>query len=102
MTLKLDADRLKQTWRIPLSPSYSGPIVSESMVFVTETQDKKTEVVRALDRGSGAQRWEASWEGSVSVPFFAKSNGDWIRRLPPTTANAYMSAECAMFWSVDA
>ncbi len=79
---KLGADRLKQTWRMPLSPSYSGPIVSESMVFVTETKDKKTEIVRALDRATGEQHWEVSWQGALSVPFFAKSNGDWIRSTP--------------------
>jgi outer membrane protein assembly factor BamB len=51
-------------------------------VFVTETQDKQRECVRALDRRTGAQRWEAMWEGALSVPFFAKSNGDWIRSTP--------------------
>jgi outer membrane protein assembly factor BamB len=79
---KLDANHLKQSWRIPLSPSYSGPIVSETLVFITETKDKKTEIVRALDRITGAERWRAAWEGSMSVPFFAKSNGDWIRSTP--------------------
>ena len=28
---KLDAERLKQTWRVELGPSYSGPIVSEKV-----------------------------------------------------------------------
>ncbi|HTI52479.1 MAG TPA: PQQ-binding-like beta-propeller repeat protein [Planctomycetaceae bacterium] len=51
-------------------------------MFVTETQDKQRECVRALDRRTGAQRWEAMWEGALSVPFFAKSNGDWIRSTP--------------------
>jgi len=73
---------LKQVWRNAMSPSYSGPIVSETMVFVTETVDKKREVVRALDRKTGRQIWEATWEGSLSVPFFAKENGDWIRATP--------------------
>ena len=79
---KLSEDALVQTWRVPLGPSYSGPIVSDSLVFTTETQDKKREIVRALDRHTGEQRWEASWEGAMSVPFFAKSNGDWIRSTP--------------------
>ena len=26
--------------------------------------------------------WEASWAGAISVPFFAKANGDWIRSTP--------------------
>lgn len=79
---RLTSETLKSTWRLPLSPSYSGPIVSESAVFVTETKDEKNEVVRALDRHTGKQLWETSWEGALSVPFFAKANGDWIRSTP--------------------
>lgn len=79
---RLAGDSLEPAWRVPLGPGYSGPIVSEELVFVTETQDRKREVVRALDRASGAERWQASWEGTLSVPFFAKSKGDWIRSTP--------------------
>lgn len=75
-------DQLKQIWRVKLSPSYSGPIVSKDRVFVTETVDQKTEVVRALDRKTGKELWKQSWSGSMSVPFFAKANGDWIRATP--------------------
>jgi len=78
----LAEDRLEQIWRVELSPSYSGPIVSKDRVFVTETVDQKTEVVRALDRKTGKELWKQSWSGSMSVPFFAKSNGDWIRATP--------------------
>ena len=53
----LNANILRKTWFVPLGPSYSGPIVSEDRVFVTETMDKKYEVVRALDRASGKQIW---------------------------------------------
>lgn len=79
---QIAGDALVPVWREPLGPSYSGPIVSESMVFVTETQDAKREVVRAIDRKTGAKRWEVSWVGAIKVPFFAKSNGDWIRSTP--------------------
>lgn len=79
---KLDAERLKPVWRVDLGPSYSGPIVSENSVFVTETKDKKQEVVRALDRATGKEQWSASWDGAISVPFFAASNGSWIRATP--------------------
>lgn len=78
----LDEAKLEQEWAKPLGPSYSGPIVTRDRVFVTETLDRKYEVVRALDRKTGNQIWEARWEGSLSVPFFAKSNGDWIRSTP--------------------
>lgn len=79
---RLSKDKLKESWRVALGKSYSGPIVSETMVFTTESKDKKQEIVRAFDRKSGKQVWEAAWEGAMSVPFFAKSNGDWIRSTP--------------------
>ncbi|MGV3757214.1 MAG: PQQ-binding-like beta-propeller repeat protein [Verrucomicrobiota bacterium] len=79
---KLDAEHLKQTWRVPLGPSYSGTVVTADKVFTTETKDKKFEVVHAYDRKTGKELWTAQWEGSLSVPFFAKANGDWIRSTP--------------------
>ena len=79
---RLSKDTLQETWRVPMGQSHSGPIVSETMVFTTESKDKKLEVVRAFDRMTGKQVWEAAWEGAMSVPFFAKANGDWIRSTP--------------------
>jgi outer membrane protein assembly factor BamB len=79
---KLDASHLQEAWRVDLGPSYSGPIIVGDRVFTTETRDRRLEVVTALDRRSGAPLWQAQWEGSLSVPFFAKSNGDWIRATP--------------------
>ena len=51
-------------------------------VFTTETVSKKLERVRALDRSTGKVLWEKTWDGAMSVPFFAKRNGDWIRATP--------------------
>ena len=79
---KIGGDHLKQVWRVELGNSYSGPLVSEKRVYVTETRDARTEHVQALDRKTGQSLWEASWTGSISVPFFAKANGDWIRSTP--------------------
>ena len=73
--------QLVKSWRVALGKSYSGPIVSETAIFVTESVDKK-EVVRALDRKSGSELWKAEWKGSMRVPFFAASNGSWIRSTP--------------------
>lgn len=78
----LKAEKLKQIWRVNLGPSYSGPIVSKDHVFVTETKDKKTEIVRALDRKTGKEIWKTEWQGSLTVPFFAAKNGSWIRSTP--------------------
>jgi len=79
---KLEGDHLQQLWRVELGNSYSGPIVVADRVYVTETRDAKTEHVQALDRQSGKSLWEARWTGAISVPFFAKANGDWIRSTP--------------------
>lgn len=78
----ISGSHLNRTWRVELGPSYSGPIVSKESVFTTETADAKYEVVRAWSRDGGKQLWEARWEGSMNVPFFAASNGSWIRATP--------------------
>jgi outer membrane protein assembly factor BamB len=80
---QLEGDALQQLWRIEkLGPSYSGPIVAADRVFTTQTVDKKQEVVTAHDRRTGKELWKASWEGSMTVPFFASKNGSWIRSTP--------------------
>jgi outer membrane protein assembly factor BamB len=73
---------LKEMYRVPLGPGYSGPIVSADRVFLTETVNKEREVTRAVDRASGKELWKIEWEGAMSVPFFAASNGSWIRATP--------------------
>ena len=79
---KLGTNQLRAGWRVELGPSYSGPIVGGERVFTTESREKKAEVVRAFDRRTGRELWKHEWNGAMSVPFFAKSNGDWIRSTP--------------------
>ena len=78
----LDDQQLRKVWSKPLGPSYSGPLVVGDRVFTTQTKGRKFEVVTAHDRNTGQQIWEQKWEGAMSVPFFAKANGDWIRATP--------------------
>jgi len=78
----LQGEALQRVWRVELGPSYSGPIVVGDRVFVTETRKKADEVVRALDKRTGKELWSASWPGATRVPFFAASNGSWIRSTP--------------------
>ncbi len=59
---------LNPLWRVDLDKGFPGPIVSV-----------ETDVVRALDHKTGQERWRASGPGKISVPFFAKKSGDWIR-----------------------
>lgn len=79
---RVDESSVAQKWRVELGPSYSGPIVAEDRVFVTETRGKKIEVVQALSRTDGKVIWTAEWPGAMSVPFFAAENGSWIRATP--------------------
>lgn len=79
----LAQDRLQQVWQVEdLGPSYSGPLLTDDLVIITETRDEATEHVLAYDRATGEKRWEATWEGAMTVPFFAASNGSWIRATP--------------------
>lgn len=83
----LSEDNLQETWSKEFGPSYSGPIVSQNLVFTTETKDSKFEVVTALDRNTGEKIWETQWEGAMMVPFFALANGSWIRATPALDEN---------------
>jgi len=77
-----DFTGFRQLWRVDLAQGYPGPIITDKLVFTVETAKGDTEIVRALDRASGKERWRASWPGKISVPFYAKRNGDWIRSTP--------------------
>lgn len=79
---RLSEGTLQKVWKVDLGPGYSGPIVTEDRVFVCETEEKKREVVRALDRRTGKELWKAGWKGAMTVPFFARANGSWIRSTP--------------------
>jgi len=78
----LAKESLQLSWKANLGPSYSGPIVSDQLVFTTETKNKESEVVHAYDRKTGKEIWATEWKGAMSVPFFAGSNGSWIRATP--------------------
>lgn len=74
--------KLDLVWEQAHSPSYSGPIVSGDLVFTTETINKESERVTAHKLDTGEVAWTAEWPGAMAVPFFAASNGDWIRSTP--------------------
>ena len=78
----LDDGAFTEAWRVSLGPSYSGPVTDGALVYTTETVGNAREVVKALDAATGAVVWETAWDGALSVPFFAKANGDWIRSTP--------------------
>lgn len=79
---KLDDQHLRPLWKAALGPGYSGPIIDQERIYTTETRDKHREIVTAFNRTTGDLIWRKEWEGAMSVPFFAKANGDWIRSTP--------------------
>ena len=59
---ELSESNLKTVWSKKFGPSYSGPIVLGDTVFVTETRDRKEEVVFALDINDGSKKWQLEWD----------------------------------------
>ena len=60
----------------------SPDLVIKKRALLKKTQHDASELLRAFDRSTGKQIWEAQWEGAMTVPFFAASNGSWIRATP--------------------
>ena len=46
---KIDKESLTEKWRVSLGKGYSGPVVSENLVFTTESVDQY-ELTHAYDR----------------------------------------------------
>lgn len=84
----LQGDALTRMWRVELGDGYSSPIVDSNRVFTFETRGRSQEVVRALDRDTGKQIWTATWGAGMNVPFFAASNGSWVRSTPACDGNS--------------
>ena len=89
---KINSSFLKQNWRIKMGKGYSGPIVSEQLVFSTESMEDN-EITKAYNRADGKLVWSNEWAGKMKVPFFASKNGSWIRSTPYTTVKIFMSVE---------
>ncbi|MEC9093745.1 MAG: PQQ-binding-like beta-propeller repeat protein [Planctomycetota bacterium] len=99
---ELTESNLKKLWSKPFDSSYSGPIVLGDMVITTETKDKKSEVVTAVNKVSGEKVWSTEWKGSMSVPFFAAKNGSWIRSTPATDGKrVYIAGIKGLFVCLD-
>ncbi|HKB39401.1 MAG TPA: PQQ-binding-like beta-propeller repeat protein [Gemmataceae bacterium] len=84
----LKGDALQRLWRVGLGPGYSGPVVAADRIFVVETKDKEREIVRALDRKNGKELWRAEWEASITVPAYARGNGEWVKATPAYDGDA--------------
>jgi hypothetical protein len=68
---KIASSYLKQNWRIKMGKGYSGPIVSEQLVFSTESMEDN-EIAKAYNRADGTLEWSNQWAGKMKVPFFRR------------------------------
>ncbi|MEM7147135.1 MAG: PQQ-binding-like beta-propeller repeat protein [Verrucomicrobiota bacterium] len=94
---------LQKVWEVELAEGYSSPVVGGGKVFSVETRDKKAEIARAFDLGSGAPVWELDWEGAMKVPFFAAKNGSWVRATPAAKGGSlYVAGMRDVLVSIDA
>ncbi len=80
----LSKENLKLVWSAKLAEGYSSPIIADGKVITVETLEKKEEIVRAFDCKTGKPVWDATWQGSMRVPFYAAKNGSWVRSTPAT------------------
>jgi len=79
---EMTKENFRQEWKIQLASSYSSPVVDKEKVYTTESLPSGKEQVTAYHRATGKLAWSQSWDGSMKVPFFAASNGSWIRSTP--------------------
>jgi outer membrane protein assembly factor BamB len=99
---KIGQKSLKEKWRVKLGKGYSGPVVSNEMVYTTESLDED-EITHAYNRKDGELIWSAKWKGKMKVPFFAAKNGSWIRSTPTFDGtNLYVCGMRDVLYSLNA
>ena len=67
-------DRLKVSWRVPIKSGYSGPVVADGRVIVTDWQEDPdsrtmdgTERALALDEATGEVLWTTEWPATYRM-----------------------------------
>ena len=95
---KIDKETLTEKWRVSLGKGYSGPVVSENLVFTTESVDEY-ELAYAYNRNDGKLLWQTQWEGKMKVPFFAAKMGVGYAQHPHSTGTICLFVVCVMFYT---
>jgi outer membrane protein assembly factor BamB len=72
---------LTRRWRVPVGTGQSSPVVSAGTAFVF-TREGGEEVARAIELGSGRQRWRRSYPAPYTVYPGAASYGSGPRSTP--------------------
>ena len=64
----------------------AGPIIGDGVVISgingCERYKQTGCFITGHDAETGKELWRAQWPGAMAVPFFAMSNGSWIRATP--------------------
>ena len=64
----LEEDQVETLWEAPVGPGYSGPTVSDGMVYVTDYVDGKERVL-CLDAGNGTELWTHAYPVTYNVGY---------------------------------
>ncbi len=71
---QLPDGQLPLTWSVPIGSGYSGPTVSDGLVYVTDRQgaaDKMTERVLCLDSSNGSIVWKHEYPVTYKIDYTA-------------------------------
>ncbi len=75
------ADGPKALWTFAMGPGYGGAAIRDGKVYVLDRVDKKKDVLRCLDLGSGKEEWTFSYDAPGEV------NHEGSRSTPAVTEN---------------
>ena len=75
------ADGPKVLWTFAMGPGYGGAAIRDGKVYVLDRVDKKKDVLRCLDLGSGKEEWTFSYDAPGEV------NHEGSRSTPAVTEN---------------
>ncbi|MCX6911539.1 MAG: PQQ-like beta-propeller repeat protein [Verrucomicrobia bacterium] len=75
------ADGPKVLWTFAMGPGYGGAAIRDGKVYVLDRVDKKKDVLRCLDLGSGKEEWNFSYDAPGEV------NHEGSRSTPAVTEN---------------
>lgn len=70
---KFEEEQIPIRWRVPISSGYSGPIVADGRVYVTDrlTKPKQVERVHCFDWETGDQLWSYSYDSVYKIDYSA-------------------------------
>jgi outer membrane protein assembly factor BamB len=73
------ADGPKVLWTFAMGPGYGGAAIRDGKVYVLDRVDKKKDILRCLDLGTGKEEWTFSYDAPGEV------NHDGSRSTPAVT-----------------